>query len=201
MITTTPFAIIESGIRHSQDIMCLLIFLTIVNEVCFTWSLCSSGYCFCSPQQQRKCTEQQISPWACPPTHLPKAVQDWATPKKWSQISPSWHTEYVHCVCDTSRLRQGGVPRPQERCQCLSASSPPQPQHWAFVKALAHVMSRCSKIPEYSSIPLVSLERCHHKKNLEQDNFFAVDFLLCPLMGLKSTYLKVCSFILSFFII
>lgn len=107
-----------------------------------------------------------ISPRVCRTEPLPRNGPKFLLPG----------TRSTFTVCDTSRLRQGGVPRPQERCQCLSASSPPQPQHWAFVKALTRVMSRCSKIPEYSSIPLVSLERCHHKKNLEQDNFLLLTF-------------------------
>lgn len=176
MITTTPFAIIESGIRHSQDIMCLLVFLTIVNEVCFTWSLCSSGYCFCSPQTAKELHWAADLTMSMPSHSSLQGCAGWSHPQGMVPDFSSCHTRYVHYVCDTCRLRQGRAPCPQERCQCLSASSPPQPQHWAFGKALAHVMSRCSKIPEYSSIPLVSLERCHHKKNLEQDNFLLLTF-------------------------
>lgn len=198
IITATPFAITESGIQHSQDIMCLLIFLTTVNEACFTWSLCSSGYCFCSLQLQRKSSEQQISPWAScvPSAPLPRDVQDRATPKECSKTPSPWHTGgmFTAPVTPTGTtkepkpLRQGAVPRPQ-RGVSVSVSNHPLSPSPGFLWSLWHTWEAGAVrpwIPEHSSIPSVSLERCHHEKNLNKTIFFSCCWLsVVPFRGFK----------------
>lgn len=128
IISAAPFAVTESGVWHSQDIMCLLIFPTIGNEVCFTLSLCSFGYCSCSLQLQRKSTADLPASVLVPSYSSPQGCEDGATPRECSKISSSWHTRGMFTMSVTPRgkteepkpLRPVTVPCPLEACQCLS---------------------------------------------------------------------------------
>lgn len=178
--------------------MCLLIFLTIVNEVCFTWILCSFGYCFCSPQLQRKSTEQQISPWAsCVPSYSsPQGCAGWSCSKGMVQkfLLPGTQKE-----CSLRLWHQQRKPRSQSHWDkelflvprgvsvslCLISPSSPSS---GFLWSLWHMWQAGAArpwIPEYSSIPSVSLERCHHEKNLNKTIFFCCWLCVVPFHGFK----------------
>lgn len=122
---------------------------------------------------------------ACPAAHLPRDVQDGLTPNEWPRISPSWHTRGMFTMSATpteiteepESLRQVQCSFPSGGCLSQRLISP-LPQDWGAVRLwdMWQAGAVGPWIPESSSIPLVSLERCHHEKNLNETIFLLLPF-------------------------
>lgn len=80
-------------------------------------------------------------------------------------------------------LRQGAVPCPQ-RGVSVSVSNPSLSPSPGFLWSLWHMWQAGAVRPwilEHSSIPPVSLERCHHEKNLNKTIFSVLLTFCCAL--------------------
>lgn len=147
--------------------------------------------CNCKGNPARSSSPQECP--ACPLTHLPKGVRMEPLQRNGPRLLPPGTQE----VCSLCLWHQQGKLRSQShwdrwlllvlrRGVSVPVSDHPPAQNW-FLWRLWHVWQAGAArpwIPQYSSIPSVTLERWHHEKNSNK-TIFCCWLSVVPFHGFK----------------
>lgn len=131
---------------------------------------------------------------ACPLTHLPKGVRM----EPLQRNGPKLLLPGTQEVCSLCLWHPQGKLRSQShgdqwlllvlrRVSVPGVWSPPQPQNWVSLEALARVTSRCSKPLDSTTLfhPFSHFRKMSPWKELEEDNFFCCWLSVVPFHGFK----------------